>query len=62
MFRPALILATFVIALAAGCDTDTKKPFTTTNASPAVELPPGVKIPDQKGPPKTTKPGKTEPN
>ena len=62
MLYRALILAVFVTALAAGCDSDSKKPFTTTNASPPVELPPGVKVTDQKGTPKNTKPSKTEPN
>jgi hypothetical protein len=65
MLRSALLLAAFLVAFVAGCDSsDSKKPFTTTSESPPIkQLPEGVKIPDQKGTPKDAqKVDKTKPN
>jgi len=61
MFRLALLTA-FLLAFVAGCNSDDKT-FKTESASPTVALPPGFKVPDQKGTPKgDAKPGKKEPN
>ena len=60
MTRIALLIAVFALAVA-GCNSSDTKTFKTSKESPAVDLPPGVKLPDQKAP-DGAKPDKTKPN
>jgi len=49
MTRRALAIAfALLAATAVGCNSDDKKPFQTTNQSPAIEPPPGFKPPEPK--------------